>query len=82
MTWNYLKDRNDSDWASSNPTGGEYSVVAFGKKNEWAWLSKVPPGSGDRKPINKTFYIYLGGEFGSAGAGDYSAKIYFDITHE
>ncbi|MDD5173757.1 MAG: hypothetical protein PHV48_02890, partial [Candidatus Omnitrophica bacterium] len=82
MTWNYVKDRNDSDWSTSNPVGAEYSVVAFGKKNDWAWIAPVPPGLGNRSPSSNTFYVYLGGEFGSAGPGDYSARIYFDITHE
>ncbi|MDP3790726.1 MAG: FG-GAP-like repeat-containing protein [Candidatus Omnitrophota bacterium] len=82
MTWNYIKDRNDSDWAAANPAGAEYSVAAFGRKNEWAYIAPVPPGLGDRNPVNNTFYVYLGGEFGSANPGDYSARIYFDITHE
>lgn len=82
MTWNYLKDRNDSDWLASNPTGVEYSVAAFGRKNEWAYIAPVPPGLGNRNPVNNTFYVYLGGGLGSANPGDYSARIYFDITHE
>jgi hypothetical protein len=82
MTWNYIKDRNDSDWVTANPAGAEYSVTAFGRKNEWAYIAPVPPGLGNRTPAGNTFYVYLGGEFGSANPGDYSARIYFDITHE
>jgi len=76
MTWNYLKDKNDSDWATANQPGQEYSVVAFGRLEEWAYIAPVPPGLGDRHPSNNTFYLYLGGEFGAASPGDYSAKIY------
>jgi hypothetical protein len=81
MTWNYIKDRNDSDWVSSNPPGSEYSVAAFGRKNEWAYIAPVPPGLGSRSPSSNTFYLYLGADVGSASPGDYSTRIYIDITH-
>jgi hypothetical protein len=82
LTWNYVKDKNDSDWASANQPGAEYSVVAFGRSNEWAHLAEVPPGSGTRDPIDSTFRIYLGGIFKDAPVAGYSAKIYFDLTQE
>ncbi|MDD3905131.1 MAG: glucoamylase family protein, partial [Candidatus Omnitrophica bacterium] len=82
LTWNYLLDKNDTNWASSNTTGAEYSVVCYGKYNEWAWLSQVPPGSGNRGTVNDKMYIYLGSILAGASAGDYSAAIYLDITHE
>jgi len=82
LTWNYLLDKNDSNWASSNTTGQEYSVVCYGKYSEWAWLSQVPPGSGNRGLTNNKMYIYLGSLLQNASAGDYSTTIYLDITHE
>ncbi|MDD5423546.1 MAG: hypothetical protein PHT32_09065, partial [Candidatus Omnitrophica bacterium] len=81
MTWNFIKDKNDDDWTSANQPGAEYSVTAYGT-TEWAHLAAVPPGLGDRDPVNSTFIIYLGGVFKNAAAADYSAAIYFDLTHE
>ena len=81
MTWNYIKDKNDSDWTTANLPGQEYSVICYGSST-WAHLASVPPGSGTRDPVNSTFYVYIGGEFKAVSAGDYSAIIYFDLTHE
>ncbi|MFA4981577.1 MAG: glucoamylase family protein [Candidatus Omnitrophota bacterium] len=81
MTWNFIKDKNDSDWTSANQPGSEYSVTAYGT-SEWAHVAAVPPGLGDRDPIDSTFRIYLGGIFKDAAAAEYSAAIYFDLTNE
>ncbi|MFA5500699.1 MAG: glucoamylase family protein, partial [Candidatus Omnitrophota bacterium] len=81
MTWNYIKDKNDSDWATANAPGQEYSVICYGG-DTWAHLANVPPSAGTRDPVNSTFLVYIGGEFKTVGAGDYSTTIYFDLTHE
>ena len=81
LTWSYLKDRNDIDWYAANQKGAEYSVVCYGG-DTWAHLSVVPPGSGERDPVDATFRVYVGGIFKDASVGDYATTAYFDITHE
>ncbi|MBL7156758.1 MAG: hypothetical protein ISS92_01205, partial [Candidatus Omnitrophica bacterium] len=81
LTWNYVKDKNDGDWDSANQTGQEYSVTCYGSYT-WAHLAAVPPGLGERDPVDSTYRVYLGGVFKNASAGEYSASIYFDLTHE
>lgn len=82
LSWNYVKDKNDADWASANQPNEEYSVICFGRYNEWAHIAGVPPGLGDRDPSNSTFRVYLGGIFEVASPGEYSTAICFDLTHE
>jgi hypothetical protein len=81
MTWNYIKDKNDSDWAAANPAGSEYSVICYGSSN-WAHLADVPPGAGTRDPVDSTFNVYIGGAFKGSNAGTYATTVYFDLTHE
>ena len=81
MTWNYVKDKNDSDWNLANTPGAEYSVICYGSYT-WAHLANVPPSPNDRDPVSSTFYVYTGGVFEKCIAGEYSTMVYFDLTHE
>jgi hypothetical protein len=86
--WAWLKDKGDLDdpniaeydesWAGSF----NYVNICYGGPSDTN-LSPYPntnPPSGVRL-ASSPIYVYLGGLFGSAGAGEYSTVISFDLYH-
>ena len=83
--WTYLKDKKDVDdpvapgdqsWTSAHADG--YTNIAYGGPG---YLNVVEPGTTGVEDTDNKFVVYLGGLFGSAGAGEYSTIISFDLYH-
>lgn len=86
--WAWLKDKGDLD--DSNTTqydeswvgafSGGYVNICYGGPG-YANLSPYPNAPPDVRPGSSPIHVYLGGLFGTAGAGEYSTIISFDLYH-
>jgi hypothetical protein len=86
--WAWLKDKGDLDdpdttqydesWVSA--FSGGYVNICYGGPG-YANLSPYPNDPPDLRPGSSPIYVYLGGLFESAGAGEYSTIISFDLYH-
>ncbi len=87
--WAWLKDkgdmadldpRYDESWAGA--FDGGYVNICYGGAG-YTNLAPYPNTnpSPDVRSASSPIYVYLGGLFGSAGAGDYSTIISFDLYH-
>ena len=86
--WAWFKDRGDWDdpnttqydesWVSAFSDG--YVNICYGGPS-YTNLSPYPNDPPDLRPASSPIYVYLGGLFGSAGAGEYSTIISFDLYH-
>lgn len=82
--WTYIKDKKDIDVPGTTPdeswvaAHGSYTNIAYGGPG---YLNVVEPGTTGVEDTDNKFVVYLGGFFGSAGAGEYSTIISFDLYH-